>query len=92
VENCVDCLIGKQYRYAIPKQAVWRASKKLELVHSDICGPINPRSYGGNKYFITFSDDYSRKTSIYFFKEKSSALDIFKKFKMMVEKESYLCD
>ncbi|MCI16744.1 ubiquitin carboxyl-terminal hydrolase, partial [Trifolium medium] len=47
-ENCVDCLTGKQHRDAIPKQAVWRASLKLELVHSDICGPINPTSNGGN--------------------------------------------
>jgi hypothetical protein len=92
VENCVDCLTDKKYRYAIPKQVVWRATKKLELVHSDICGPINPRSNGGNRYFITFSDDYSRNTWIYFLKEKYSALDIFKQFKMMVEKESYLCD
>ncbi|MCI41667.1 ubiquitin carboxyl-terminal hydrolase, partial [Trifolium medium] len=45
-ENCVDCLTGKQHRDVIPKQAMWRAS--LKLVHSDICGPINPKSNGGN--------------------------------------------
>ncbi|MCI65031.1 ubiquitin carboxyl-terminal hydrolase, partial [Trifolium medium] len=37
-ENCVDCLTGKQHRDAIRKHVVWRASLKLELVHSDICG------------------------------------------------------
>jgi hypothetical protein len=87
-ENYVDCLTGKQHRDAIPKQAMWRAYEKLELVHSDICGPINPTSNGGNRYFITFTDDLTRKTWIYFLKEKSSALDIFKNFKTMVEKES----
>ncbi|MCH81754.1 retrovirus-related pol polyprotein from transposon tnt 1-94, partial [Trifolium medium] len=87
-EKCVDCLTGKQHREAIPKQAMWRASEKLELVHSDICGPINPKSNGGNRYFITFTDDFSRKTWIYFLKEKSSALDTFKIFKVLVEKES----
>ncbi|GAU14528.1 hypothetical protein TSUD_250700 [Trifolium subterraneum] len=87
-EHCVDCLTGKQHRDAIPKQAVWRAKLKLELVHSDICGPLNPISNGGNMYFITFTDDFSRKTWIYFLKEKSSALDTFKMFKLMVEKES----
>jgi hypothetical protein len=43
-ERCVSCLVGKQHRDSIPKQANWRASAKLELVHSDICGPINPQS------------------------------------------------
>ncbi|MCI08499.1 ubiquitin carboxyl-terminal hydrolase [Trifolium medium] len=47
-DKCADCLIGKQHRDSIPKQATWRASSKLELVHSDICGPINPMSNGGN--------------------------------------------
>jgi hypothetical protein len=57
-------------------------------VHSDICGPINPTSNGDNRYFITFTDDMSRKTWICFLKEKSGALNIFKNFKIMVEKES----
>jgi hypothetical protein len=83
-DKCANCLTGKQHRSPIPKQANWRASSKLELVHSDICGPINPTSNGGNKYFITFTDDLTRKTWIYFMKEKSSALDLFKVFKALV--------
>ncbi|PNX67027.1 ubiquitin carboxyl-terminal hydrolase, partial [Trifolium pratense] len=46
--KCEDCLTGKQHREGIPKQAMWRANERLELVHSDICGPINPTSNGGN--------------------------------------------
>ncbi|GAU47763.1 hypothetical protein TSUD_193000 [Trifolium subterraneum] len=87
-DKCIDCLSGKQHKKNIPKQANWRASQKLELVHSDICGPINPKSNGGNRYFITFTDDYSRKTWTYFLHEKSSAIDVFKRFKALVEKES----
>jgi hypothetical protein len=87
-EKCVDCLTGKQSRESIPKQAVWRASHKLELIHSDICGPITPQSNGGNRYFITFTDDLSRKTWTYFLKEKSEAFGVFKKFKSLVENES----
>jgi hypothetical protein len=71
-EKCADCLTGKQHREIIPKQTNWRASTKLELVHSDIFGPINPQSNGGSRYFITFTDDYSRKTWVYLLKEKSS--------------------
>jgi hypothetical protein len=87
-EKCVDCLTGKQSRDSIPKQANWRASTKLELVHSDICGPITPQSNGGSRYFITFTDDFSRKTWVYLLKEKSNAFEIFKNFKALVEKES----
>ncbi|KAK2451463.1 putative mitochondrial protein [Trifolium repens] len=87
-DKCEDCLSGKQHREAIPKQANWRASQKLELVHSDVCGPINPQSNGGNRYFITFTDDFSRKTWVYFLQDKASVFEIFKKFKTLVENES----
>jgi hypothetical protein len=87
-EKCTDCLVGKQQRNNIPKEATWRSSVKLELVHSDICGPITPQSNGGNRYFVTFTDDYSRKTWSYLLKEKSNVFDVFKRFKSLVEKES----
>ncbi|GAU19660.1 hypothetical protein TSUD_185760 [Trifolium subterraneum] len=48
--QCGDCLAGKQHRDSFPKKASWRASQKLELVHSDICGPITPGSNAGNIY------------------------------------------
>jgi hypothetical protein len=76
--KCEDCLTGKQHRETIPKEANWRASQKLELIHSDVCGPINPQSNGGNRYFITFTDDFSRKTWVYFLQDKSSAFEDLK--------------
>ncbi|GAU44848.1 hypothetical protein TSUD_112220 [Trifolium subterraneum] len=87
-DTCVSCLTGKQHMEAIPKYSNWRATKPLELVHSDICGPITPQSNGGSRYFITFTDDFSRKTWIYLLVNKASAFDEFKKFKTLVEKES----
>lgn len=56
---CDDCLKGKQHREVFPKESTWRASKVLELVHSDICGPITSESNSKKRYFITFIDDYS---------------------------------
>ncbi|GAA0163301.1 hypothetical protein LIER_19200 [Lithospermum erythrorhizon] len=85
--TCVDCLNGRQTRNAIPKQANWRASIILELIHSDICGPISPTSNSGKRYFLSFIDDFSRKAWIYLLMNKSDALDCFKKFHCMVEKE-----
>jgi hypothetical protein len=84
-EVCGDCVIGKQHSYYIPKNENWRVTEKLRLVHSDICGPINP-SDGGSRYFITFTDDFSRKTWTYPLIEKSSAFEIFRKFKAVIEK------
>jgi len=55
-------LLGKQHREAIPKKEQWRTSEKLELVHYDLCGPIKPSSTSGSRYFMTFTDDFSRKT------------------------------
>lgn len=57
---CEVCMKGKKNQEAIPKQSVWRASRGLELVHSEIFGPISPISESGKRYIINFTDDYSR--------------------------------
>ena len=57
-------------------------------MHTDICGPMQTKSFGGSRYFITFTDDYSRCCKTYFLKEKSEALEKFKEFKTAVERES----
>ena len=44
---CEECAVGKQQRNQFPKGKSWRAKNVLELVHSDLCGPINPSSNGG---------------------------------------------
>lgn len=85
---CTDCMIGKQHRKSIPKKSLWRATHKLQLVHSDLCGPITPASSSGKRYLITFIDDYSRKVWVSFLSEKSHALEAFKIFKSSVEKET----
>ena len=64
-----------------------RAKNVIELVHSDICGPINPSFNKGKRYLITFIDDYSRKTWVYFLQEKSKAFSAFKSFMECVENE-----
>lgn len=82
---CEVCMKGKQTRQRIPKAATFRATRPLELVHSDLCGPLPVPSLTGARYVITFTDDYSRFTWVYFLKFKSEALDKFKLFKSQVE-------
>lgn len=85
---CEECVVSKQQRSKFPKGKSWRAKDVLELIHSDICGPINPTSNGGKRYLITFTDDFSRKTWVYFLQAKAEALTAFKSFKALVENEA----
>lgn len=64
-----------------------RAATTWQLVYTNVCEPIVPTSLGMTKYFIKFVDDFSRKIRVYFLKEKSEALNAFKKFKTFVEKQ-----
>ena len=57
----------------------------LELIHSDVCGPMSSTSLSGFEYYITFIDDYSRKTWIYLLKAKSDVFEKFKEFKALIE-------
>lgn len=81
---CKACLVGKQQRFSFPRKSTWRASQILQLVHADVCGPIKPISNGKKRYLITFTDDFSRKTWVYFLIEKSEALAVFMSFKIHV--------
>ncbi|KAD5961432.1 hypothetical protein E3N88_12905 [Mikania micrantha] len=80
---------GKSVRYVyfhcILCEAKWRASRKLELVHADLCGPITPSTLAGRRYFLLLVDDYSRYMWVYFLKTKDEAFGCFKSFKEMVE-------
>ena len=59
---CEGCLLGKQFRNNFPKESYSRAKKLLELIPTDVCGPITPSSLGKNNYFLLFIDDFLRKT------------------------------
>ncbi|XP_076929254.1 uncharacterized protein LOC143593534 [Bidens hawaiensis] len=48
IDTCEGCVMGKQSRDSFPSKS-WRASKKLELIHTDVCGPMQVSSLGGNK-------------------------------------------
>ncbi|KAL0357030.1 UNVERIFIED_CONTAM: Retrovirus-related Pol polyprotein from transposon TNT 1-94 [Sesamum calycinum] len=85
---CEACLQGKQHKKPFPSGTSWRAKAVLELIHTDVCGPMRTPSHEQNRYFILFIDDYSRMTWVYFMREKSKVFKVFKKFKNLVEKQS----
>ena len=84
---CEGCLLGKQSRKSFPKEATFRAKEPLELIHTDICGPIKPSSHGKNKYFLFFIDDFSCKTWAYFFKKNSRHLACLKNSRPLSKKK-----
>lgn len=86
-EVCEGCTLGKHSRESFPHDKAWRASKPLELIHSDVCGPMRTISIGGSRYVLTFIDDFIRKTWVYFIKEKSEEYISFIMFKALVEKQ-----
>lgn len=57
---CGGCLISKQSRNSFKSHLPMRSTNVLEVVHSDVCGPFEIPTIGGNQYFVTFVDEYSR--------------------------------
>lgn len=84
-EPCESCIMGKQTRTPFIKRELTRADQLLQLIHSDLCGPMQTPSLGKAVYFLTFTDDFSRFTHIYFLKHKYEVFDYIKKYKNEVE-------
>jgi hypothetical protein len=74
---CEGCIFGKQHKESFPVGKSYRARDPLEIVHSDICGPMQTTSIGGSTYFLTFIDNLLRKTWIYFLKHKMTHWVVF---------------
>src|SRR3954470_20285872 len=62
-----------------------RASDLLELIHTDVCGPMSTTARGGYQYFVTFTDDLSRYGYIYLMRHKSETFEKFKEFQNELE-------
>ena len=58
---CRGCALGKYTKTVFPSSDT-RAAWVLDLIHTDICGPMSSLSLTGFEYYISFIDDYSRKT------------------------------
>jgi hypothetical protein len=83
---CEHCTYGKHKRVRFPSSAT-RAKGILELIHSDVFGLVHVPSLGKSVYYVSFIDDFSRNTWIYFLRKKSEVFDKFKEFKALVENQ-----
>lgn len=82
---CEPCIMGKHSNAPFSNAGGNRSNRILEIVHTDICGPITPTTWDGHQYFITFIDDFSHFTVVYLMKRKLEAFELFVKFKSMAE-------
>jgi hypothetical protein len=56
-------------------------------VHSDICDPMSISARDRSRYFVTFTDDFSRYGYVYLMKHKSESFEKFKKFRAKFENQ-----
>jgi transposase InsO family protein len=86
---CQGSALGKNVKKPFPNSDS-RANGILNLIHSDLCGPMSVTTQSGHLYFMIFIDDYSWKTWIYFLKSKESdeVLDRFQELRALVENQS----
>lgn len=85
--HCEICARGKMTKMSLPKRSE-RRSEILEIIHSDMCGPMRTESAGKSKYFVTFIDDSSKWCEVRSLKRKSDVLQAFKEFKALVENQT----
>jgi hypothetical protein len=87
LDLCEHCVYGKHKRVIFLRVKKKKKSERLELVHTDVWGPAQVSSLGGSRYYVTFIDDETRKTWVYYIQQKSDVFDTFKKWKDLVENE-----
>ena len=83
---CAGCQYGKAHQLPY-KESGFKVKKPLELIHSDLFGPVKQASISRMRYMVTFIGDYLRYVWIFFMKEKSDMSSKFQEFKMMIERE-----
>jgi len=75
--------MGKIHRFPSKfSQTVYNSP--LELIYSDLWGPAPMNSHCQFRYYMSFVDAYLWFTWIYFLKNKSDALSVFKQFKSLL--------
>ena len=77
-----ECNVCKQGKFVNIRNRApdARATTPLELVHTDLAGPVNVTTAGNFNYVITFTDDFSSTIFVYFLKNKSDATTATEKF------------
>ena len=82
--KCANCIESKMTNVPFENNRS-KTTEILELIHTDLNGPHSTTGYGGEKYFLTFVDDYSKCARIFCIKSKAETSSCFKEFVNLVE-------
>ena len=82
---CKGCVVGKHPEHKFDRGMTIWASCILGLINFDISGPMPTTSMNGSWYFLTFIDDCSRYTWVFFIKKKSEVLEKFTELKDLIK-------
>lgn len=84
---CDSCLSSKDHAGHKPQAHEAKPWTKFELIHSDILGPVNPRSMSNKRYVLTFLDERTSFGTVFFLAEKGQAFNCFVQFVKFVERQ-----
>ena len=76
---CEGCVLAKIKRRPFPSREE-RSCSASEIIHADVCGPMQVESLSGARYAVVFKDEATSVRRVYFLRSKSEALDKFKEF------------
>ena len=82
--QCEVCQISKHVHNSYHIQP-FKASHPFSMIHSDVWGPSRIKNVTGTRWYVSFVDDHSRITWLFFMKEKLEVGQIFRKFNTLVQ-------
>lgn len=83
-QKCEICIKSKMSTLPYNKTINTRSVHPLQLIHTDICGPITPYSRENKRYFVTFIGDFIAFKIVYPMKEICDMFQFFKKYEALV--------
>jgi len=84
--TCEACIMTKMFQKPFQPSEDQAMTRLLELIHTDVIGPMQTQTMCGYRYIIMFTDDNARYTEVYFMKATSEAPAKFKEYVAKVEK------
>ena len=84
---CDTCVVTKLKHRPFPRQASYRTTEQLELVHGDLCGPVSLATHGGRRYFLLLVDNATRYMWVVLLDFKAIVVDAIKCHQAATEKE-----
>ena len=85
--NCDACKAGKMHRipFGSAESSTTSVKGPLDLVHSDVMGPVQTTGFNGERYVLTATDDFSRRLEVFTLRTKAQVLPFLKEWIVQVE-------